>query len=50
MHLRADVVVVPGLGKAHRGLDGADADDMIVSAVDQHEHEAFSGFLGSAGE
>src|ERR1700680_3798621 len=50
VHLGADVVVVPRLGKAYRGLDSADADDMIVSAVDQHKHEAFIGFLGSAGK
>ena len=50
VHLRAHVVVVPGLGEAYRGLDRADADDMIVGAVDQHEHEAFVGFFGRAGK
>ena len=30
MNLRTEVIVVPGLGKADGGLDGADPDDMAV--------------------
>ena len=50
VHLRPDVIVVPGLRQAHGRLDRADADDAAAAAVDEHEDVARIRLRGVSGE